>query len=126
MYCGAAWSSKAESDKNKHEPYIKWHIHVVKERFHSLCHSLPFKQLPKQIIIYMVFYAVKLLNYFPLKGGVSDQYSPKAILAGEVVHFKYYAMPFGTYCQIHEEDGPWNSLAAWAQGAISLGLSGNA
>ena len=35
-------------------------------------------------------------------------------------------MPFGTYCQIHEEDGPQNSMAAQTQGAISLDLSGNA
>ena len=110
---------------NKHKPFIKHHIHVVKERVCSLCHSLPFKQLPKQVTIYMVFYAVKLLNYFPVKGGISDQYSPNAILAGEVVHFKYYSMPFGTYCQIHKKEGPQNSLAARMQGAISLGLSGN-
>ena len=64
---------------NKHEPYIERRSHVVKERVRSLHHSLPLKQLPKQITIYIVFYAVKLLNYFPMKGGVSDQYSPKDI-----------------------------------------------
>ena len=69
----------------------------------------------------MIFYVVKLLNYIPMKGGVSDQYSPKAILAGELGH----SMPFGTYCQIHEEDGPQNSLKAQMQGVISLGPSGN-
>ena len=110
---------------NEHEPYIKRRIRVVKERVRSIRHSLPFKQLPKQMTIYMVFYAVKLLNYFPIKGGVSDNFSPKAILAGEAVHFKYYSMPFGTYCQIHEEDGPQNSMAARTQGAIVLGPSGN-
>ena len=47
---------------------------------------------------------MKLLNYFPVKGGVFDQFSPKAILTGELVHYKYYLMPFGTYCQIHVED----------------------
>ena len=88
-------------------------------------YSLLFNQVPKQALIYLVFYSVKLLNYFPVKGGVSDVFSPKAILAGEVIHFKYYTMPFGTYCQIHEEDAPRNSMAARTQGAISLGPSGN-
>ena len=73
----------------------------------------------------MIFYAVKLLNYFPVKGGVSDTLSPKAILSGEVVHYKYYSMPFGTYCQIHEEDGLRKSMAARMQGANSLEPSGN-
>ena len=61
-----------------------------------------------------------------MKGGVSDHYSPKAILAGELVHFRYYLMPFSTYCQVHEEDVPCNSMAACMQRAISLGPSGNA
>ena len=74
---------------------------------------------------HMVFFVVKLLNYFPVKGGVSDQYSPKAIMSGKVIQFKQYCLPFGTYCQIHEEDGPRNSLLAHTQGAISLGPSKN-
>jgi hypothetical protein len=36
----------------------------------------------------MVFYAVKLLNYFPVKGGVSEIYGPKAIMFSEVLDFK--------------------------------------
>ena len=73
----------------------------------------------------MIFYVVKLLNRFPVHGGVSDQFSPKAIMVGEIVKYKFYSMPFGTYCQIHEEDAPCNSMSARTQGAISLGSSGN-
>jgi hypothetical protein len=47
-------------------------------------------------------------------------------MSGEVVHYKFCAMGFGRYCQIHEEDQPQNNLAARMQGAISLGPSGNA
>jgi hypothetical protein len=35
-------------------------------------------------------------------------------------------MGFGQYCQIHEEDQPRNGMVARTQGAILLGLSGNA
>jgi hypothetical protein len=35
----------------------------------------------------MVFYAVKLLNYFPVKRGVSEIYGPKAIMSGKVLDF---------------------------------------
>jgi hypothetical protein len=51
---------------------------------------------------------------------------PKQIMLGEVVHYKFCAMGFGRYCQIHEEDQTQNNLAARTQGAISLGPSGNA
>ncbi len=74
----------------------------------------------------MVFYAVKLLNYFLVKGGVSEVYGPKAIMSGEVLDFKKFSLPFDSYCQVHEEKLPRNSLVNRTLGAISLGLSENA
>ena len=74
---------------NEHEPYIEHHICVVKERVCSIHHSLPFTTFPKQVTIHKILYAVKLLNYFPVKSGVSDHFSLKAILTGELVHNKY-------------------------------------
>ena len=58
----------------------------------------------------MVFYAVKLLNYFPVKGGVSEVFGPKAIMSGEVLDFKTFSLPFGSYCQVHEEN---SRATAW-------------
>ena len=111
---------------NEHEPFVERRIRVVKERARAARHTLPFKTMPTKLVTHMVMYVVKLLNYFPAKGGVSDYYSPKAIMAGEIIHYKYYSMPFGTYCQVHENESPRNSLAARTQGAISLGPSSNA
>jgi hypothetical protein len=37
---------------------------------------------------------------------------PKQIMLGEVVHYKFCAMGFGRYCQIHEEDQPRNGMVA--------------
>ncbi len=77
-------------------------------------------------MMHMVFYVVKLLNYFPAKGGVSEIYSPKTIMSGKIINFKKFSFPFGTYFQVHEEKLPQNSLADRTLGAISLGPSGNA
>ena len=74
----------------------------------------------------MVFYAVKFLNYFPVKGGVSEIYGPKAIMSSEVPDFIKFSLPFGSYCQVHEKKLPRNSLVGRTLGAISLGPSGNA
>ena len=110
---------------NEHEPYIERRIRVVKERVRAVRHSLPFTSIPMQMTAHMVFFVVRLLNSFPAKGGVSDQYSPKTIMSGERINYKQYCLPFGTYCQVHEEDSPRNSMAARTQGAISMGPSKN-
>ena len=62
---------------NEHEPTIERRIRVVKERTRVVRHSLPFTTIPVKMMTHMVFFVVKLLNYFPAKGGVSTQYSPK-------------------------------------------------
>ena len=74
----------------------------------------------------MVLYLTKLLNFFPVKNGLSsDTLSPKAIMSGEQIDYKHYNLPFGSYCQVHEDTNPRNSMAVRTLGAISLGSSGN-
>jgi hypothetical protein len=71
------------ASSNEHVPEIEHRIRVVKERCHATRHGLPFTRIPKLLTIHIVFHVVKLLNYFPPKGGVSDTLSPKTILSGK-------------------------------------------
>jgi hypothetical protein len=99
----------------------------VKERTRATRHSLPFTRVPKLLMIHIVFHAVKLLNHFPTKGGISATISPKTIMTGETLHYKrHLSLQIGQYCQIHEEDTPRNSQLPRTRGAICLGPSGNA
>ena len=98
---------------------------MIKERIRAVRHSVPFKAIPIKMLTHMVFFVVKLLNYFPTKGGVSTQYSPKTIMSGQTLNYKQCSIPFGTYCQVHKEDGQRNSLIARTSGAISVGPSSN-
>ena len=77
---------------NEHEPSIECRIWVVKEHVQSIHHSLPFQKLSKIILMHMVFYAVKLLNFFPVKGGISEIYGPKGIMSGEALDFKIFSL----------------------------------
>jgi len=104
---------------NEHEPNIERRIRVVKERTRAVRHSIPFTSIPVKMLTHMVFFVVKLLNYFPAKGGVSTHFSPKTIMSGQTLNYKQCSLPFGTYCQVHEEDGPRNSLIARTSGALS-------
>jgi hypothetical protein len=111
---------------NEHVPEIERRIRVVKERCRATRHSLPHERLPKIMTIHIVLNVVKLLNFFPTKGGVSDTLSPKTIISGEKLDFKkHLSLQIGQYCQVHEEDTPRNSQVARTKGAISLGPSGN-
>ena len=111
---------------SEHVPEIERRIRVVRERCRATRHSLPFQRIPKILTIHIVFNVVKLLNFFPTKGGVSESLSPKTILSGETLDFKkHLRIQIGQYCQVHEEEDPRNSQVARTKGAISLGPSGN-
>ena len=98
---------------------------MIKERVRALRQTLPFKNLPRKMVANMVLYVTKLLNFFPVKNGLSNTLSPKAIMTGEQINYTHYNLPYGSYCQVHEDTNPRNSLAARTLGAISLGSSGN-
>jgi hypothetical protein len=108
---------------NEHIPDIERKIQVIKERVRPVIYSIPFNALPARMLTHAVLFVVKQLNLFPVKGGLLSCLSPKQILSGEVIDYKFCSMGFGRYCQIHEEDQPRNSMAARTQGAISLGPS---
>ena len=77
-------------------------------------------------MIHIVLNAVKMLNFFPTKGGISDTLSPKTIMSGETLDYKkHLSLQVGQYCQVHKEDTLCNSQSPRTKGAISLGPSGN-
>ncbi len=91
---------------NEHVPEIERKIWVIKERVRAVIYSIPFNSLPARMLVHAVLLVTKQLNLFPLKGGLSSKLSPKHIMLGKVVQYKFCAMSFGRYCQIHEEDQP--------------------
>ena len=111
---------------NEHVPEIERRIRVVKEKSRGSRHSLPFQRIPKLLTIHIVFNSVRMLNFFPMRGGISNSISPKTIMSGEVLEYKQHLrLQIGQYCQVHEEELPRNSQVARTRGAISFGPSGN-
>ena len=55
------------------------------------------------MVIHMVFGAIKMLDFFFTKGGVSDNLSPKIIMTGESLDYrKHFILLFGQYEQVQE------------------------
>jgi hypothetical protein len=111
---------------NEHMPKIERRIRVVKERCWATRHSLPFERIPKITTVHIVLNVVKILNFFPTKGGVSETLSPKTIMSGETLDYKkHLILQIGQYFKFNEEDNPCNNQLACTKGEISLGPSGN-
>ena len=69
---------------------------------------------------------MKLLNFSPPKGGISNTLIPKTIRSGEITDYKKnLSLQIRQYCQLHEEDAPLNIQTPITKVAISLGPSGN-
>ena len=85
---------------------------------------LPFAQVPKNVIIYMVFNATIVMNMFPRRGG-NNYYSPSAIMSNQGVLVQDLEIPFGSYVQVTNATMPHNSMEPQTQGAIALGMMGN-
>ena len=92
---------------DEHVPEIEWRIQVVKERSRAARHSLPFQRITKLLMIHIVLNAVKMLNFFSTKGGISNTLSPKTIMFGETLDYKkHLSLQVGQYFQVCKEDTP--------------------
>ena len=113
------------ASNDEHVPEIERQIRTVKERTRAIYCTLPFKKMPRRLIIEMVYAANYWLNMFPRKGGISKTLSPRALLTGQSWSYTTHCkLEFGDYVQTHEEHD--NSMAARTIGAIALRPTGNA
>jgi Reverse transcriptase (RNA-dependent DNA polymerase)/Zinc knuckle len=109
---------------DEHVPEIERHIRTLKERMRCVYNTLPFKRMPARMVAEMVYYGTFWLNSFPPNDGISDTYSPRAIIIGTHLNYeKHCKLEFGTYVQAHEEHD--NSMATRTTGAIALRPTGN-
>ena len=111
---------------NKHVPEIERRIRVVKERARCVRKILLFNRIPRLLLIHIIFVSVKILNYLPIKGGVSTVYTPNTIMSGKTLHYnRHLVLNIGQYRQFYEEDTPGNIQAARTKSTICLGPSEN-
>ena len=89
-------------------------------------HSLHFNRITKLTTIHAILKIGKMLNYFPTKGGIAIEMSPRTILNGKNLNYNnHLKLNFGQYCQVHKNDTPRNSEKARTQGVICIRPSRN-
>ena len=109
----------------EHVPEIKRYICTLKDHTRSAYNILPFKNLPRVLLVHLLKNCTLWLNAFPAANGVSSVHSPCFHLMGWELSFdKHAVLEFGSYIQTHEEHS--NVMEPWTMGAICLGPMGNA
>jgi hypothetical protein len=109
----------------EHVPEAERMIRTVKDRTRSTLTLLPYRWLPRLVVIHLVRNAVLWLNAFPSADSVSTEHSPRYLLTGrELTYDKHVRIEFGAYAQTHEEHT--NDMGHRTMGAICLGPTGNA
>jgi hypothetical protein len=104
-----------------HVPQAERNNRTIKERIRAALHHLPYKKLPKTMVKYLAMVQTMLLNLFPVKGGVSKYFSPRAIITNETLDYeKHCKIPFGSYVQATHETKATNSNLPRTLDAIYL------
>ena len=111
---------------SEHVGEIERKIRVIKERSRGIICTLPYTRLPQQMLIHLLHHVVMWLNNFPVKGGVSDRFSPRELILRHSLDVKRHCRaPFGAYCETHEDNTPTNSMKTRGMPSICLGPTGN-
>jgi hypothetical protein len=114
-----------QASKNEHVPIIERAIRQVKERVRAYINTLPFK-LTKEMLIYLVYFLVSMINSFPRSTSALEGVAPKTKLTGKTLDYNHdLKLEFGDYAQVNEENNKTNSMEARTFPGICLGTVGN-
>jgi hypothetical protein len=110
----------------EHVPEIEHQIRLIKARGRGILNTLPFKKMPRLIWFELIYHVVLWHNAFPLKSGVSANLSPRKLVIRHKLDFaKHCGAQFGSYCEVHDEPMPTNSMTMRMTPVIVLGPTGN-
>ena len=101
-------------------------IRTVKERTRGLLGTLPFQHLPRCLKIEFIYFMVLWLNAFPVKNRISSVFLPRKLLVQwRMDYSKHCRVLLGTYCKVHNEPSPSNTMTPRTHKAIAMGPMGN-
>jgi len=110
----------------EHVGEIERKIRVVKERARSTISGIPYKFLPKLVIIELMHFCVMWMNSFPVNSGISEKWSPREIVSRHKLDAKIHCkVPFGAYCEVHVNPDIMNMMEPRTKWGICLGPTGN-
>ncbi len=111
---------------NEHVSKAKRSIRTLKEQTRGIVCTLPLQYIPQRLKIEFVNLVVLWLNAVPVKTGISGVYSPCELLVRCRLDYKKHChvLP-GTYCEVHDESIPSNTMTPCTHWGIACGPAGN-
>ena len=101
-------------------------IPTIKECARGLITTLPFEHIPRRMKIEFIYFCILWLNAFPVKSGISSMHSPRELMVHLKLEYKQHCrVEPGTYCEVHDEPMPLNTMAPRTHATIALGPTGN-
>ena len=109
---------------DEHIPEVECSIRTMKETMRATAHGLPYRCLPKLMIVKLVAMATRCLNGFPKDDGVSEHMSPHSIITRQArMDYNKIALEFGSYVQLL--DRSVNTICSRTISAIALNPTGD-
>ncbi len=65
----------------EHIGEVEQKIRVIKEKARGMFNTLPYKKLPKLMVIELLHFCVMQMNSFPVKSGISKKWSPRELVS---------------------------------------------
>ena len=101
-------------------------IRLIKERGRGILNTLQFMKMHRLMLIELVYHVVLWLNAFSANSGVSETLSPRKMVYWHKLDFaKHCKSPFRTYCKVHDEPAPTNTMVTCSTLALVIGPTGN-
>ena len=105
-----------------HVPEAERNIRTVKERNRSTVAGLPYKYYPRILKVAIVCESARYLNMFPQKDGVSEVFSPSALVDGQHTDYDLHCkITVGHYAEVHDEPETTNTETVRTTSGIALG-----
>lgn len=99
---------------------------MIKERMRGIMGMLHFDYMPKRLKMEIIYFVVLWLNAFLAMTGVSQMHSLRELLVGWKLDYALHSKVLpGTYCEVHDEPLPSNSMTPCTHPCIACGPMGN-
>jgi len=108
-----------------HVPRLEVKLRVIKERLRGIINTLAYT-LPKSLLPWAAYYVVIRLNCMPVHTRMDPTPARQILLGRKVDAGLDYALSFGQYVQVHEEDVVTNTMKSRTEGALALKPDDNA
>ena len=110
----------------EHVSEAERNIRTIKECTRGIIGTLHFEYIPRRLKMEIIYFVVLWLNAFPVKTGVSNVHSPRELLVRwKLDYAKHCRVLPGTYCEVHDEPLPSNSMTLRTHACIACRPTGN-